>query len=991
MNSPVTSTTQQVAADHLAISRRRPSNVLAVTALRTKSVYGREILAESAWPGHTPADLEEWAAANPTELPEGMNPIGLMSYARVQAVQLGTPADYVLARTMLEVAIPQVEPTKVPSLAIEMLLNLRILDGDEDGGWELVEHPKMRSGVQLSSRADLLNPNMFDVDDDAAWMEAFSATINSLPIKPYSLLPKGDPKAVGGDPAMDRLTVPDLEYVDHPARVTILMSAYQPDLPLLTAVRSAMEQTWRNVELFVVDDASGSDYAGILDQVEAMDPRVHVIRKAVNGGTYRARNAALRRSTGDFVMTLDSDDYLHPQGVESLVTPLLKWPGVMATRSQGIRVTEDLQFTRPGYRPRFTAAASLMFRLPSVVSRIGYFDTARKGADTEYALRILAAFGPKALYDIKQVFTVLRSGETLSSAEFSQGWRHGARHEYKSNYGLWHAAINAGEADPFLDPLGERKFNLPRRWEKPAAPILKQPVKYDICFAGDWRRFGGPQRSMLEEIAAAHQAGLKVAVMHLEAFRFMTLKDDLSCEPVVELVRDGVVEWLQVDDDADVDVLMVRYPSLLQYPPHVKRVVRAKQVLIMANQAPLEPDGSDQRYSVLDVTKRTKELFGVEPTWVPQSPHIRAVLEGQDENIRQTPWDNPGLIDAHAWHARRPRPFGDPVVIGRYSRDDKIKFASNYEDFVSGHTFDSGYQVNVMGGFITLRRLARQSEQSLDSLAENISILDHGSIEVPEFLAGLDFFLYLDNADANEAFGRVILEAAASGVLTVVHPKHRSTFGDAVDYAYPGEAQELIADYVADPQAYADRVARTREAVQERYGHTNFVAKLRELMPTSEPAPVVTSIESLGEVLPVTLDLPRSPARPRALEPSLSSDADQLSVTSMPVRALADGEEADSFAVVHVGEFAPILGWAADVVSNFGREDLHASMVASAPVSVLAIVTCRDGLAYLTAAAQIHGVERDEERLALAGPHGQFGWDERAWWARGDQARITLT
>src|SRR5699024_1811395 len=108
----------------------------------------------------------------------------------------------------------------------------------------------------------------------------------------------------------------------------------------------------------------------------------------------------------------------------------------------------------------------------------------------------------------------------------------------------------------------------------------------------------------------------------------------------------------------------------------------------------------------------------------------------------------------------------------------------------------------------------------------------HKSRDVTDFLAELDFFVYLDNPGAHESFGRTLLEAAASGVLTIAHPKHRVTFGDVLDYAEPGEVQQLVAHYVAHPDAYRERVERSRRAVQSRYGHRGFVQKIRPLLTT---------------------------------------------------------------------------------------------------------------------------------------------------------------
>src|SRR5690606_1753500 len=171
-----------------------------------------------------------------------------------------------------------------------------------------------------------------------------------------------------------------------------------------------------------------------------------------------------------------------------------------------------------------------------------------KSADTEYARRLQTVF-PRGIVNLPVVVTFLRGGDTLSSNEFSRGWRHPARHAYKCAYGQWHSRIAAGAESPFLDPMAARRFPEPRRWAEPVAPALTAPRSIDLCLAGDWRRWGGPQRSMMEEIHAARQAGLRVAIMHLEAFRFMTAKDLPLCAPVLDLVNSGAVEWIHPDDD----------------------------------------------------------------------------------------------------------------------------------------------------------------------------------------------------------------------------------------------------------------------------------------------------------------------------------------------------------------------------------------------------------------------------------------------------------
>lgn len=896
-------TRQGTARDHQRHALRK-KRALASTVLRTKSVYAREILAELAWPGHTPDEVEQWALGGDPwpQVEEDQSPTWLARYAQVLAVQLNDRAERGAARRMLEAVYATGE---LERRALELLFQLRLVERDpaqlpdEDAS-------RLREGVRLSVSADRANPWLFPDGDQARWGETFNAALHSSALADLEVEPEPILGWEGARHPLDRLHVPGLSPVEAPSRVTVLMSCFRPGPELETAVRAVLEQTWTNLELFLIDDASGEEFRPLLEEVAARDPRIHLIRKAVNGGTYRARNTALRVATGDFCTTLDSDDYLHPQAIEMGVRKLLATPGLVATRCQGVRVTDDLELTRPGYNPRMTAAGTLLFRRREVMNRIGWFDVTSKGADTEFAHRLVAAFGPR-IADLPEAVLLLRDGDTLSSGEFGMGWRHGARHAYKSLYRRWHREIADGTTEAFLDPAQPRAFPEPLRWSKPAV-AGGGPHRVQVCFAGDWRRYGGPQKSMLEEIAACRQAGLSVAVMHLEAFRFMTPEDLPLCEAVLELIASGEVEWLQADDDVQIDVLILRYPPILQYPPRLTRKpVRVGTLLLVANQAPMELDGSDQRYVVGDVTARAKELFGVDPIWVPQGARIREVLRLQDPDVALTDWDDPGLIDVDQWLCRDDRPVGQSgtIVVGRLSRDDHIKFPSSFEELTAGYSFPDDYTVRIMGGVRIVSALSRQEAERRGVPLEDIvrpsnwEVLPQGKEEVPDFLSGLDFFLYLDNATAHEAFGRVILEAAASGVLTIVHPKHRLVFGDVVDYAAPGEAQALIAQYVADPAAYRARVRRSRELVAERYSHAGFAQRIRRLLPAEGAGQPSTSEAGSDQALatpPARLRVSPTadPRQPLAVETPPGLEA-----RSIPLRSLSDGSRADQAVVVH--------------------------------------------------------------------------------------------
>jgi glycosyltransferase involved in cell wall biosynthesis len=100
-------------------------------------------------------------------------------------------------------------------------------------------------------------------------------------------------------------------------------------LPLLRqAIRSVQEQTFADLEIVVVDDASRD---GTSDWLEAEhEPRMRSIRRTVRGGRLGACAAGLAEATGEFVMFLDDDDRLRPDALDVLVQPLRENPDAVA-------------------------------------------------------------------------------------------------------------------------------------------------------------------------------------------------------------------------------------------------------------------------------------------------------------------------------------------------------------------------------------------------------------------------------------------------------------------------------------------------------------------------------------------------------------------------------------------------------------------------------------------------------------------------------------
>lgn len=100
-------------------------------------------------------------------------------------------------------------------------------------------------------------------------------------------------------------------------KISIIIPVYGVEQYLERCIDSVLQQTYRNLEIILVDDGSPDDCPKICDEYAQKDNRIIVLHKK-NGGLSSARNAALDVATGNYILCVDSDDYIHPRAVEKL-------------------------------------------------------------------------------------------------------------------------------------------------------------------------------------------------------------------------------------------------------------------------------------------------------------------------------------------------------------------------------------------------------------------------------------------------------------------------------------------------------------------------------------------------------------------------------------------------------------------------------------------------------------------------------------------------
>jgi hypothetical protein len=185
--------------------------------------------------------------------------------------------------------------------------------------------------------------------------------------------------------------------------VSVVVPAYNAERWIARTLRSAQTQTYRNLEVIVVDDGSTDNTASLVGAAAAGDPRIRFVQQ-VNGGHSSARNAGIRLARGPFVAPLDADDLWHPQKIElqmiementgSRVGVVYTWCSTIDEDDRVLRRSATSStFSGRVYETliaaSFIACGSIMLLRRSLLEEVGGYNEALKAAeDLELCLRL---------------------------------------------------------------------------------------------------------------------------------------------------------------------------------------------------------------------------------------------------------------------------------------------------------------------------------------------------------------------------------------------------------------------------------------------------------------------------------------------------------------------------------------------------------------------------------------------------------------------------
>ena len=265
--------------------------------------------------------------------------------------------------------------------------------------------------------------------------------------------------------------------------VSVIMPAYRAASHLEAAARSILDQSWANLELLIVDDASDDGTWPVLQKLALCDSRVRIRRNSRNLGPYVSKNLALRDARGHFVTGHDADDWAHPQRIEMHMARIIESQGaVKAGTGMMLRVSPGGLFdnaigTSPHHSPdglRRRAFISCLFERDTMMRRIGFYDCVRFGADNEMLHRAQRVLGPAFRdFDVFNMICMDLPDSLTNHPDHGLKTAHGVstvRRRYNSRWRTWH---NTSAPDDLVlaFPPGKRRFPVPREIRIPIKDI----------------------------------------------------------------------------------------------------------------------------------------------------------------------------------------------------------------------------------------------------------------------------------------------------------------------------------------------------------------------------------------------------------------------------------------------------------------------------------------------------------------------------------------
>lgn len=259
--------------------------------------------------------------------------------------------------------------------------------------------------------------------------------------------------------------------------VSTIIPVYNRAAMLREAVASVLAQTYRPIDVIIVDDGSTDDTPEACAELGASHPDIIRVVRTANGGPGAAREAGRLLAGGEFIQYLDSDDLLHPCKFQDQVAALRARPdcGVAycKTREYEVGAPDTARISPCTDAPVETLFPSCLsgrrWQTPSplfrraVTDEVGPWTSLRQEEDLEYdgrvgALGVRLAWCPEILVDVRHHVGSRAGGNSLADPQRMRGRceAHSLIYQHARRHGI-------GPEDPHMQRYARELFLLARQ------------------------------------------------------------------------------------------------------------------------------------------------------------------------------------------------------------------------------------------------------------------------------------------------------------------------------------------------------------------------------------------------------------------------------------------------------------------------------------------------------------------------------------------------
>ena len=126
-------------------------------------------------------------------------------------------------------------------------------------------------------------------------------------------------------------------------KISIIVPVYNSEQYLCRCLDSIIKQTYKNLEILLIDDGSTDNSSSICDDYSNKDNRIKAVHKS-NGGVSSARNTGIEMSTGEYISFIDSDDFIELDFYEKMYSNIIKYD------ADAVKCTYDFYLENGSFR-----------------------------------------------------------------------------------------------------------------------------------------------------------------------------------------------------------------------------------------------------------------------------------------------------------------------------------------------------------------------------------------------------------------------------------------------------------------------------------------------------------------------------------------------------------------------------------------------------------------------------------------------------------------